>query len=323
MRAMKFSLIMPFYDNSNCIVEALKSVVSQNVCPEQILIIDDYSPTKASDALTDLVVIESLNRKSIELCVFRKNANGGLAAAYNTGLGLCKNEIVVLMHPDVVLPDNDSMKTLLAPFESADIALVGHVNCQVSDDYWHERTLCEKSILAPSESRRARGFNGQFDAFRKSIAVSIGGFNEAKYRTAGEDGDFVRKMLRVGKYVNSEARAEHRHDFQDRSGIGMCLRKSFQYGNAQGASVREGGGITPLFREAALLVGVVLISFDPNLAWVSIGIWLLSGIRIPYLVFRRDRRLFQGVCLVAIEFMRLFAHASGVVVGCVKGRQTI
>ncbi len=318
-----FSLIMPFYDNANSINEALKSVLSQNMHPAQILIVDDHSPSKASDVLRGSIVLAELSKNSINFRIVRKNSNGGLAAAYNTGIDLCEHEIVVLMHPDIVLPGNGSVKSLLSAFQSANVVLVGHVNSPVADSYWCERTLFEKAILAPSESNRAQGFNGQFDAFRKSFAKSIGGFNEVRYRTAGEDGDFVRRMSRVGKFVISDARAEHRHDFNGNSGISICMRKSFQYGNAQGASVRHGGGITPLSREAMLLLGVILILFYPSLTLISLGGWAILGIRIPYLVFRRDRRLFQGVCLIAIEFMRLFAHAIGVVVGCVKGRQTI
>ena len=320
---MKFSLLMPYYGESNSVVVALQSVLTQDMHPAQIVLIDNGSPISLHDVLARSTVVDVMKRSSIELCIFRKELNGGLAGAYNTGLSICEHEIIVIMQPDIVLPTHSSIKILLAAFESTDVVIVGHVNSPVEDSYWRERTLFEKAILAPSESSRAHGFNGQFDAFQKSIADSVGGFNEARYRTAGEDGDFVRRMSKVGKFVITAARAEHRHNFSGTSGFGLCIRKSFQYGNAQGASVRHGGGISPLFREVAFLLGLILILLKPNLTWISIGVWLISSIRIPYLVYRRDRRLFQGLCLIGVEFLRFFGHVSGAVVGLILGRQSI
>jgi glycosyltransferase involved in cell wall biosynthesis len=320
---VKFSLLMPYYGESSSVIAALRSILFQDMHPTQIVIVDNGSSTSLDDVLSGSIEVEDLKRGSVDFCILRKEINVGLAAAYNTGLGFCKYEVIVVMQPDIVLPNSSSMRTLVAAIEPADVVIVGHVNSPVADVYWHRRTLFEKAVLAPSESNRARGFNGQFDAFRKSIAESIGGFKAANYRTAGEDGDFVRRMSKVGRFVVSEARAEHRHDFSKKAGLSICIQKSLQYGNAQGASARHGGGLAPLYREAVLLLSVILILLNPHLTLICIGSWVIMGIRIPFLVYRRDRKLLQGLSLIAIEFLRLFAHSAGAVAGFLRGRQSV
>jgi hypothetical protein len=81
--------------------------------------------------------------------------------------------------------------------------------------------------------------------------------------------------------------------------------------------------LAPLYREAVLLLSVILILLNPHLTLICIGSWVIMGIRIPFLVYRRDRKLLQGLSLIAIEFLRLFAHSAGAVAGFLRGRQSV
>ena len=313
---------MPYFNNQRSINTMLSSVLAQNILPCQIVVVDDCSDIEASETIFECIK-EDLNEKCANLRVIRNPRNLGLAESYNRGIENIQSDVVITMHPDIVLPNANEFEVLLKEFEEAGVVAVGHVNVRTSDHYWNSLTCWEKAVIAPSESKFAVGFNGQFDAFRKSAALDVGGFRSKMFRTAGEDGDFIERITRCGLVKMSTAQAEHRHDFGDRSKFSAGIRKSLQYGNAQGAIARVHGRWFPLYREASSVVFVVLIFVDIYFALLPLSFLLISILRIPALVFARDRRIKTFFALIPYELLRLVAHVVGALSGIIIGRETV
>jgi glycosyltransferase involved in cell wall biosynthesis len=317
-----FGLVVPYFNNQRSINAMLSSVLAQSILPCQIVVVDDCSDISASEIISDCIK-EDLRENCTEFGIIRNPSNLGLAESYNLGINHIKSDFVVTMHPDVVLPNANEFEILLKEFAVPGVVAVGHKNIRTSDQYWNSLTCWEKAVIAPSESKFAVGFNGQFDAFRKSAALGVGGFRSKIFRTAGEDGDFIMRMSRCGLIKMSAAQAEHRHDFGDKSKFRAGIRKSLQYGNAQGAMARVHGRWFPLYREALSAVFVALIFVDINLALLPFSFLLISILRIPTLVFARDRRIKTFFALIPYELLRLAAHVVGALSGMIVGRETV
>ncbi len=97
-----FSLIIPTYNRSKDLTECIESVFSQDVLPNEIILIDD--------AQTDKLFLEKIRseaeKKEIKLIYHKKNHTEelrGTATSKNIGLRKASNEIVVFLDNDAVL----------------------------------------------------------------------------------------------------------------------------------------------------------------------------------------------------------------------------
>lgn len=289
--------------------------------PSQIVVVDDFSNVPASTALSKVLLERLHTSYGINLLFLRNDHNMGLAASYNSAIKHCINENIVLMHPDIVLPSTFEIAKLVEPLESAKVCLVGHKSVPTSIKYWSDLNVSGKLFVAASESKHAIGFNGQFDAFRKSDAEQINCFNSARFRTAGEDGDFRTRMTTRGEYVVSNAKAEHHHDFRGSMDIKGSLRKAAQYGNAQGALLFHGAKIFSAHREFLAVLFLLLFYFRPVFGLAAFSLILVSILRLPCLIFRRDKNILDFFCAFCIESIRFWAHVYGYTCGLLFRKQ--
>jgi glycosyltransferase involved in cell wall biosynthesis len=315
------SLIIPYFENYRCLNRCVIEILKQTVVPAQIIIVDDFSKVPASSALSKKLVQELHSVYEIELLFLRNEQNMGLAASYNVAIEHCSYGNIVLMHPDIVLPTEFEIAKLVEPLQCSKVCLVGHRSVSTNDEFWSSLNVSGKLFLAASESKRAFGFNGQFDAFRKFDAVQINGFDSDKYRTAGEDGDFRLRMARRGEYVVSNAEAEHHHDFRGAMNFGGSLKKAVQYGNAQGALLFRGAKLFSAHRELIATFLLFSIFLRPVFSLAAFFLIVASISRLPILMFRRDRDLLDFVFAFFIELIRFWAHVYGYVNGVVFRKQ--
>ncbi|MCI9359616.1 MAG: glycosyltransferase family 2 protein [Hungatella sp.] len=95
----KISIIVPVYNNENCISRSVESLIKQSYSNLEILLIDDGS-TDNSGRLCDK--LESLDNR---IRVFHMH-NRGVSAARNSGLKLCTGEYVMFLDSDDFLELN-------------------------------------------------------------------------------------------------------------------------------------------------------------------------------------------------------------------------
>jgi glycosyltransferase involved in cell wall biosynthesis len=302
------SVVIPFFNNHKTINLALASLCHQDKSIDEIIIVDDCSVPRLR--------VEDLEAE-MKIIVIRHEQNLGLAASYNEGIRNANSELIVLMHPDVVLPTKSELRRLLEPFHDRNVVAAGHINARLSNEYWSHLSIGARSVLGSSEHKWSQGFNGQFDCIRRSVLNEIGGFNNQRYRTAGEDGDVVRRLNKYGLIKQTTARAWHHHDFGQGTCIVPAIKKSFQYGYAQGIlfkdlSVREMVRTIPvLYREVVVLVLLLLSLFSVPIMLIVVLV-LLSALPTPLVILKRDKNLLQFMALIVIQVVRNFAHTAGV-----------
>ena len=89
------SVILPIYDNRDTLARAVDSVVEQTFGTWELLVVDD-----ASDDDIEQVVARYDDPR---IRFIRRTANGGVAAAQNTGIDHARGEFVVFLHSDDTL----------------------------------------------------------------------------------------------------------------------------------------------------------------------------------------------------------------------------
>lgn len=105
------SVIIPCYNRSHFIREAVESVITQTYRPLEILIIDDGSTDGTSEEVQRLA--ETIKTNEVTLRYIRQE-NAGAPAARNHGLKIASGEFIqYLDSDDVLLPEKISSQLLL------------------------------------------------------------------------------------------------------------------------------------------------------------------------------------------------------------------
>lgn len=92
------SVVIATYNGGKYISQQLKSILTQLVENDEVIIVDDCSVDNT------LEIIKLLNDKRI--IVFKNKHNNGVVSSFNRGLSLAKNEIIFLSDQDDVWFDN-------------------------------------------------------------------------------------------------------------------------------------------------------------------------------------------------------------------------
>ena len=178
----KFSVLMSVYkgDSVDYLVRALESIsIEQSLKPDQIvLVIDGPVPDEIYNAIDGF---KSKIPDGIDFDVIKKEKNGGLAAALNTGLSACDYELVARMDADdISLPERFALQ--LEYMEGhPEISVLGGNMLEFEED---ENITIDKRVV-PSEHREIvemlktrNAVNHGTVMFRKSIISSVGGYCE-------------------------------------------------------------------------------------------------------------------------------------------------
>lgn len=273
------SIVIPVFNGLNTLSRTLDSVARQTAYVSRtVLVIDGGSEIWAT--------VEMLKQREFQcesVIVVVHSNNLGLAAAYNSGLKHVDTELVVFVHQDMILDANDTLHQLLEPFQDRDVAAVGHRSKCPAKQEAKSLNLPLALLLSPSCYRNAAGWNGQLDAARCILLARVGGFDEDRFATAGEDGDIVVKLRRVGRVVTSRASGTH----MDKGRSTTWRRyfgKRYQYAEALGALFalhgRDCGSAISMSWRAILgfllPLALLLTLFDP------LGFLALVALCLPF-----------------------------------------
>jgi glycosyltransferase involved in cell wall biosynthesis len=88
------SVVIPTYDRNNLVIRAINSVLEQSHTPDEILIIDDCSPTPVEET------IKNSNTDHNRITVCRHNENKGGNAARKTGMKLATGDFLAFLDDD-------------------------------------------------------------------------------------------------------------------------------------------------------------------------------------------------------------------------------
>lgn len=90
MGVMKVSVVIPTYNRRKFVLEALKSVVGQNLSPYEIIVVDDGSSDGTGEAI----------KKSFPDVIYIYQENKGVSAARNRGIKEAKGDYIALLDSD-------------------------------------------------------------------------------------------------------------------------------------------------------------------------------------------------------------------------------
>lgn len=103
MNKISFSVIMPTYNRSFCIRNAIDSLLAQTYQYYELVIVDDGSTDGTGELIAETYAAELASGKFVYT---RHEKNQGLNATRNTGLSMVKNEWVVYLDDDNTLKTN-------------------------------------------------------------------------------------------------------------------------------------------------------------------------------------------------------------------------
>ncbi|NUP19212.1 MAG: glycosyltransferase, partial [Streptomyces sp.] len=189
------SVIVPAYNEKECIANTLKSL-AQSTHPIEIIVVDDGS----TDGTSEIARTAAWELGMTNVRVIRQE-NAGKPAALNNGVRSASHDIVVMMDGDTVF-EPDTVRQLVQPFADPGVGAVAG-NAKVGNR--------DTVIGAWQHIEYVMGFNldrrmydllrcmptipGAIGAFRREAVLQVGGMSED---TLAEDTDITIAMHRAG-----------------------------------------------------------------------------------------------------------------------------
>ncbi|MFB9510101.1 bifunctional polysaccharide deacetylase/glycosyltransferase family 2 protein [Streptomyces aurantiacus] len=311
------SVIVPAYNEKECIANTLKSL-AQSTHPIEIIVVDDGSTDGTKE------IAEALGMPNVRVI---RQENAGKPAALNNGVRNASYDIVVMMDGDTVF-EADTVRQLVQPFADPGVGAVAG-NAKVGN----RNTI----IGAWQHIEYVMGFNldrrmydllrcmptipGAIGAFRREAVLAVGGMSED---TLAEDTDITIAMHREGWRVVYQ---EHAKAWTEAPGSLKQLwsqRYRWSYGTMQalwkhrksltdkGPSGRFGRVgmplvvifqiVTPVFApliDVFTVYSMIFIDFKASLlAWLAVlGIQLVCA---AY-AFRLDREKYRYLLMMPLQ----------------------
>ncbi|EOM3874781.1 TPA: glycosyltransferase family 2 protein [Escherichia coli] len=180
------SIIIPVYNSSSCLEDALKSVVIQNLDSYEIIVVDDGSTKEEHYACIDICK-QYANTKLVT------KENGGAASARNFGAKKARGILLAFLDSDDVWLKNKILSQIgYLKTQNADLVLG---NIIVTDYFLNAKYKANKKISKNKYSLIKDLFYGKVIMNTPTILVTkdmfirVGGFDESlKYR---EDHSFL------------------------------------------------------------------------------------------------------------------------------------
>ncbi len=325
---MKFSILVPAYNEEQSISSCLNSLTSLIYVDKEIIVIDDAS----TDCTTQIV--EKFLDKGVILV--RREKNGGRAAALNSGLQTATGDVVVTTDADTVVP-SDWLERYTACFEhQGTVAVGGAYQAYNKDDVLAHATSVLDQILNGvfKKSFVPNKLSGVNSAIRREALSDLGGFNENSWWS--EDSELGWKLNKIGKVIYDSENIVKTQYPDTWSGI---WKRKFCWGYAMGLKFREQIPFNIKLWIRPILFMVLLLSLLTFLVTIPCGIPVFlfpgliflisfSSLTIVYvplgiivMVRNKDQRFIQTLSVLAIlPAVREFAYVCGMCLGFCKGR---
>ncbi|MFD6285122.1 bifunctional polysaccharide deacetylase/glycosyltransferase family 2 protein [Streptomyces sp. NPDC060205] len=311
------SVIVPAYNEKECIANTLKSL-ARSTHPIEIIVVDDGSTDGTKE------IAEALGMPNVRVV---RQENAGKPAALNNGVRHASHDIVVMMDGDTVF-EADTVRQLVQPFADLGVGAVAG-NAKVGN----RNTV----IGAWQHIEYVMGFNldrrmydllrcmptipGAIGAFRREAVLAVGGMSED---TLAEDTDITIAMHREGWRVVYQ---EHAKAWTEAPGSLKQLwsqRYRWSYGTMQalwkhrksltdkGPSGRFGRVgmplvvifqiVTPVFApliDVFTVYSMIFIDFKASLlAWLAV---LAVQLVCAAYAFRLDREKYRYLLMMPLQ----------------------
>lgn len=191
------SIVIPYYDHSNYLRQAVESALAQTYANLEVVVVDDSSPlVDARDLLADLVA-----KSSGKLSIIKRDTNGGSAASKNTAVLHSKGEFILPLDSDDLL-DSQYAQTVMEELQYSEGISGVYTQTQLFglQDFVHAPECSIIDILsgkpAPTTFLYSRRM---FDA--------LGGYNTSVYHD--DDEFWLRALSQNHKFLRVEKPLYH------------------------------------------------------------------------------------------------------------------
>lgn len=313
---LKISVVMPVYNGESTIKETLESLMRQTEKFDELIIVNDASTDKSVECIKDF-----LGARGEYKLICNEN-QFGLAGSYNKGIRASKGDLVVTLHQDIIL-ENESLKELIKPFGDDRVVAASHVVAHPLE-IWNQYNFWQKCFFARLAGKDFSGIDGKFDCFRKSALERVGLFDEINFRTAGEDGDMVYRLKKIGRVVDTKAKIIHLHKVDPKFNWKNIIEKQKQYSEAQGVlfargRIRSIGSFAKAFFREILII-FLFVPYATYLAAILIVAYAIWYTKLVYLKEYRNPRIlslpFLNIFLLFVSFVYSFR-------GMIYGKQRV
>lgn len=312
-----FSVIIPARNAAADLAEGLAAIAAghSRLRPLEVIVVDDGSTDDTAS------VAKALGARLIRL------AGLGPAVARNAGAKAASGALLVFLDADCV-PEDGCFEALMTPF--ADPRVAGTRGSYTSQ----QRRLLPRFVQLEMEEKQARLATSSeitlldtvCAAYRRSVFLEEGGFDETLPATSVEDAEFSFRLAAKGMRLiyAAEARVRHRHPER----LASYLRRKIRFGYYRARLYRHyparirADGYTPRLMPlqivlAGTLVGlaVVGVALSPARPAAAAGGLLFLATTLPLVrrAWRRDRILAAAV--PALLLMRSLAQGLGLLLG--------
>jgi GT2 family glycosyltransferase len=255
----------------------------------------------------------------------KNEKNLGLAGSLNKGIMLAKTELIITLHQDCI-PVNDNWLTeLITPLETLNVILSSSQQI-LPKEVWQRFSFWHKVFAVP-ELKLQKTIHERATAYRKSVVVSCGLFDNKTFHTAGEDSDLFMKMQKYGRFVVSDAVVSHNHAPHNNS-LWKFIKTFLRCHEAMGVLHRKylfkmKSQITYDFLKTILcLFFVVFLFYNIYVSIILFGIIILLANITHVSVIK----YIQDIRLVALPIVYICIWFATIIVtwkGFISGRQTI
>ena len=191
--SQKYSVLMSLYvkEKPEYLRLAIDSMLSQTICPDEIIIVEDGPLTDALYAVLD----EYKTKFPQIIRTVRNEKNLGLGLALNIGLKECRNELVARMDTDDISKPDRCEKQLFVLAKIPELAIVGSFVDEFSEN--PEKIVSTRAVpVAHDEiykfAKRRSAFNHPSVMYRKSKVLEFNGYADLR---RNQDVDLFGRML--------------------------------------------------------------------------------------------------------------------------------
>lgn len=234
---MKISVVIPIYNAKDTILVCLKSLDEQEPPPYEVILIDNNS----TDDSLGIIRVEMIRFNNLKILISSESKKGP-AAARNKGLGMATGDIIAFIDSDCIA-GREWVKNINSAFEDdSQLGAIGGVEGGLFSDisligkflsvFWlaAPKRLCRSIILSKEDFLRDNYISTFNCAFKRSILLDIGGFDETFF-PSGEDIDlWMRALEKKAKIIAWDHNIVISHQ-QNLSFRGL-MKKTFAYGEA-------------------------------------------------------------------------------------------
>ncbi|MFC1644685.1 glycosyltransferase [Patescibacteria group bacterium] len=305
MKNNTVTLIIPVKNSETTLQEVLDSVEKQDYPIDLVMIVDN----KSSDSSPDIMSKYAESSK-FKVEVVNQTKDLGLAHSYNEAIKVAETSHIVSLQSDCVILHSGDFSKLMKAVEDKSVV----VACSMQTtpvDVWNRYNFWQKCLFARHVGRVLSGRNGRFCCYGTLALRKVGSFDEKTYRTAGEDGDILLKLGKLGKIVDVEdIIVDHLHSRADNFSLSHYVYKENQLAEAVGACLSKNFSEIKLsnYKTAfirPILVGGLLI---PKLNIVIALMIVLFGSYLTKEVFRSEWRDWRIVMLPFVNVYLLFSY---------------